>query len=126
MYKSFLYIFQCKFVLLFSKLRSFFFFLFLNSLFHLLHPAVFPQGMFDRKWNESEPLLGSPVLMPAQAEQRKLIGLSSNHREKSSLKVSLGTKRVGLLFFCCSPWKKKKKDRKKAGQMHQKEEIKHG
>ena len=41
--------------------------------------------MFDRKWKESEPLLGSGVGMPAHAEQHKLIGLSPNHREKGFL-----------------------------------------
>lgn len=87
------------------------FFVSFNSLFHLSHPAeIFP----FRKWKESEPLLGSHV-MPAHCEQRKLIGLSPNHREKSSLKVSLGNK-VWDFFFCCKKKKKKKRGRSNASK----------
>lgn len=63
-----------------------------------------------RKWNESEPLLGSHVT-PAHAEQYKLIGLSANHREKNSLEVSLGNKVWD--FSAAVPIKKKKKKKKK-------------
>lgn len=58
--------------------------------------------------------------MPAHAEQPKLIGFSLNHREKSSLKVSLGNKKWDFSSFAAVPVKTKK-----AGQTHQKEQIKH-
>lgn len=47
--------------------------------------------------------------MPAQAEQRKLIGLSPNHHEKDSLKVSLGTKEWDFSSSAAVPGGNKRK-----------------
>lgn len=49
--------------------------------------------------------------MPAHAEQRQLIGLSPNHREKRSLEVSLGNKEWDCSSSATVPVKKKKKKR---------------
>lgn len=58
--------------------------------------------------------------MPAHAEQCKLIGLSPNHREKSSLKTFLWETKSGTSSSAAVLVKKKKK---KKGI--QKEQIKH-